>query len=399
MHETGKPPVVIWVNSWAWPNIIGFLKSFQGSGIPVYVAGDAEALSYLRGSLSCAGSIVFDLQDLGARVEQLCDWVARSGVGGRPQLYLLSDVLIDQLLAHRPVLERYFVLATQVDDGIYNIIDKSKCMDIVSAGGYRCPKTVCIDSASHVVEKLQSVVFPVVVKPVGYVNSYGFKVCIARDSGAAVDVLLSLVEKGVSCVVQEYIDGDDSDVYIYLFNRTREGVFFSDTVVRKLSQSPVGAGIMSLGVTVDDAEVVRISRGIVSLFDFWGSGGVELKRCEGELYFIEFNARCEGIHGISLVSGANVVKSMYDYLDSSVVSMNVPASGSYYLDEFSFFMSMRSDPMRYRSLKVILSAVLRGKVYLSLFFLRDPVPFARYTFRTVSVKVHRLLSRKGRRGQ
>jgi len=399
MHESGKPPVVIWVNSWAWPNIVGFLKSFQGSGVPVYVAGDADALGYLRGSLSCAGSIVFDSQAPGARVEQLCNWVTRSGFGARPQLYLLSDMLIDQLLAYKPVLERCFVLATQMDDTIYNIIDKSKCMGIVSAGGYRCPKTVYVDEASHVVERLQGVRFPVVVKPVGYVNSYGFKVCIARDSESAADVLFRLVGKGVSCVVQEYIDGDDSDVYIYLFNRTKEGEFFSDTVVRKLSQSPVGAGIMSLGVTVDDAEVVRISQGIVRLFGFWGSGGVELKRCGGELYFIEFNARCEGIHGISLVSGANVVRSLYDYVDASVVSSTVPVSGSYYLDEFSFFMSMRSDPMRFRNLKVILSAALRGMVYLALFSFRDPVPFIRYALRTVSVKAHRLLSRKGRIGQ
>lgn len=396
MHKAGKSPVVIWVNSWAWPNIIGFLKSFQGSGVPVFVAGDAEALSYLRGSLSCAGCVVFESQDLVARVEQLCNWVARSGFGGRPQLYLLSDMLIDQLLAHKSVLEKCFVLATQLDEEMYKIIDKSKCMDVVSAGGYSCPKTVFIDDASRIVGGLRDIRFPVVVKPVGYVNSFGFKVCVSQDSESAAKVLLRLIEKGVSCVVQEYIGGDDSDVYIYLFNRTREGVFFSDTVVRKLSQSPVGAGIMSLGVTVDDGEVVRIAKGIVGLFDFWGAGGVELKRCNGELYFIEFNARCEGIHGISLVSGANVVKSLYDYLDLFVVSKVAPASGSYYLDEFSFVMSMRSNPMRYRDLKVIISALLRGKVYLALFFMRDPVPFVRYAFRTLSVKAHRLFARQGR---
>jgi len=399
MHESGKSPVVIWVNSWAWPNIIGFLKSFQGCGVPVFVAGEAEALSYLRGSLSCAGCVVFDSQDLAARVEQLCNWVARCGFSCSPQLYLLSDMLIDQLLVHRSVLERHFVLATQIDEGIYNIIDKSKCMDVVSACGYRCPKSIFFDSNLRVGERLQSLQFPIVVKPVGYVDSFGFKVCIARDSESAVELLLHLVEKGVFCVAQEYIGGDDSDVYIYLFNRTKEGGFFSDAVVRKLSQSPVGAGIMSLGVTVDDDEVVRISKEIVGLFGFWGSGGVELKRSNGELYFIEFNARCEGIHGISLVSGANVAKSWYDYLDSSVVSNVVPSPGSYYLDEFSFFMSMRSDPMRFRNLKVILSAVLRGRVYLALFFLRDPVPFVRYALRTVSVKMHRLLSHKGRGGQ
>ena len=67
----------------------------------------------------------------------------------------------------------------------------------------------------------------------------------------------------------------------------------------KTLQSPPGNGIMAIGETQENPELMRICRDFLSRIDYKGIGGLEFKYFNGKYYFIEMSIRIDGFISIS----------------------------------------------------------------------------------------------------
>lgn len=168
-----------------------------------------------------------------------------------------------------------------------------------SEHGLSVPKSKLVNNTVDMDFIEQEFDFPVIIKPVSTrsEDKLGFKtkICERDDFRSYTN---SFVENGHHFLCQEYIPGNDNSVWFYLFVRSHSGKVL-DVMGVKTLQSPPGNGIMAIGETQENPELMRICRDFLSRIDYKGIGGLEFKYFNGKYYFIEMSIRIDGFISIS----------------------------------------------------------------------------------------------------
>ncbi len=163
---------------------------------------------------------------------------------------------------------------------------------------------------------------------------------------------------------QEIIPGNGEQQWSYagLFVGGEPKAAFT---ARRLRQHPPDFGRASTYVeAVFDAEVERESRKVLSLLKYTGLAEVEWKRDarDGQLKFLEVNARCWGWHSLAAKVIGNLPKMLYDQLTGQPVAGATPKYGCRWVKYIT-------------DVPVVLHLLLRREISLAEYFrsIRRPV--------------------------
>jgi predicted ATP-grasp superfamily ATP-dependent carboligase len=180
------------------------------------------------------------------------------------------------------------------------------------------PKTFFLRSKEDVRRVAQELSFPCLVKPHiktrDWMDRTIFKVLKANNLTEFLELYDEYFRTVEGLVVQELIEGPDSNLYSCncYFNRNSEPVV--TFVARKLRQWPPGVGESCLGEECRDdvvlAETLRLFRSV----DYRGLGYLELKRDDrsGKYFIIEPNiGRPTGRSAIAEAGGVELLYTMY----------------------------------------------------------------------------------------
>lgn len=183
--------------------------------------------------------------------------------------------------------------ATPPPEAFLAAYDKRLCMQSCSALGIPCAGSLSNDDAAARLS--QGGDQAVIVKPAFDVSgALGLRrVTTIEDLDAAIRACETLYG---SCVIQEYIPGDDDSLRMVTVVYGDSGRLIGGFSARKLRQHPRGGGVTASGISTRDAALLELVR---PFFDAWrwrGPAEVELKHDarHGTYRLIEINPRFPG---------------------------------------------------------------------------------------------------------
>jgi predicted ATP-grasp superfamily ATP-dependent carboligase len=269
------PPVVVVGESL---NCLGVIRSLAGAGMPVIAATTTR-----RCVVGCSRF---------ARVEQLPGLEGRPLVdgllalgrrlGSRPVLLLGGDRQVAAVSEAREELAPLFRIALPPADRVHVLADKALFQKFAEAHGLPVPRTVVVTGAEGLA-RLSDLVPPLVLKPAdkaqvltGHVDR---AVRVETHAEARV-VAARMCGAAGSVVAQEWIEGDDSDIYFALFACGRDGRITGMFCGRKLVCEPPAVGNTAVCAPAGAAatEVAALAARFVAVAQYRGIGGIEFKR-------------------------------------------------------------------------------------------------------------------------
>ncbi|OBG42603.1 hypothetical protein A5672_11415 [Mycobacterium alsense] len=258
-------------------NALGVVRSLARAGVPVYLVCDTR-LCPAALSRECTVLRVRDVQGPGL-VEGLLSVAGR--IGAKAVLILTSDLQVLKVSrARADLLEHYFVdlpAAPMVDA----LMDKAKFQAYAEEIGLPAPRAVVVD-ADHDERVIDGLSMPVVLKPVDRAVVLGGLERTTRADSHAQARAIARRMRGVapSVVVQEWIEGDDTDIYFTLFVCDRRGRIVALFAGRKILCEPplVGGTALCVAAPEEHETLAALTRTLVTRTHYRGIGGLEFKR-------------------------------------------------------------------------------------------------------------------------
>lgn len=230
----------------------------------------------------------------------------------RVVLYPASDNTVAALARYWDELDGHYVLSWHdCRDEIAKIIQKGCLPSYCDSVGVRYPKTAIIQSDSDVDSCIESLAFPMLVKPNKPASSFKTHICSNKAE------LLNFAKAESSnwpLVVQEWIDGPDSNLYFYNCFLVHGKEHFG-MAGRKVRASPPNLGRATVTETSADPGVCEVSQQLLKAFQISGPVALEFKKDNlGQYWFIEANVgRTEFCVDLPIQAGFNLpyIEFMY----------------------------------------------------------------------------------------
>jgi D-aspartate ligase len=279
-------PVVV-VN--ASLNALGVIRSVARGGMPIYLVTptrrDPAAWSRF---CRCERVRSLDGHDLIAGLISLS-----RRIGQRPVLILTSDAEVETISAFREELAPFFRVSLPSKEMVRTLADKTLFQRFAEAEGFPIPRAIVVSDTSSL-SLLRTLTLPVVIKPGDKTLVLDGRVerAVRADTlehaNTAAGRMLKCAQR---LVVQEWIDGADSDIYFTLFTRDSSSGATTIFSGRKLVCDPPAVGTTAICIAAPEAaaELEAISTQFISRTGYQGIGSLEFKRSResGRIMIIE----------------------------------------------------------------------------------------------------------------
>ena len=380
------------------------MRSLGAQGIPVY------GLTHKRLSA--------------ANVSRFCAGTVRAGADGRPTTDAEGD--LEALLAAGRTLGTGTILMVGSDEWAFFVADHAEALEDVfrfpkvspslvrelatKDGLYRLalehdiptPKIAFPRSAAEAANIAHELQYPVFLKPV-VSRPRGQWMDIAEDA----DSLLAnyrLMEESQSdpnVMFQEYIPGQDADVWMFNGYFDQKGRCLVAFTGQKLRQHPAHMGIATFGICTHNQRVIDTTVRLLSGLGYSGlvDIGYRYDRRDDTYKVLDINPRLGGAFRLFVDrNGLDVARAMYLDLTGRPVPAVLPWEGRRWIKEDADLIALkyyrRLDGLKIRSW---LRSVWRADEGAT-FSLRDPMPFLLALGLLAQQTVTRRWSRRIRRG-
>jgi D-aspartate ligase len=292
---------------------LGVVRSLASADIPVYLASDTR---FCPAGLSrqCTLLRVPDLKGQGL-VDGLLSIAGR--IGEKAVLILSSDLQVLAVSRARAALEAHYFLALPTETMVDVLMDKAKFQAYADEIGLRVPRAVVLDQG-HDERALDVLSMPVVLKPVDRALVVGGVERTTRaDTVAEARAVARRMRRAPSSVVvQEWIDGDDDDIYFTLFVCDGQARIVALFTGRKMICDPplVGSTALCVAATEEHRALAAQTQALVTHSHYHGIGGLEFKRHRrtGQFVVVEPTVgRADWQEEIATLCGVNIPAIAY----------------------------------------------------------------------------------------
>lgn len=233
---------------------------------------------------------------------------------GEPAVLLLTeDRDVEVVSTFREELEHRFRLNLPSKEMVRTLADKTLFQKFAEREGFPVPRAIVLGGVEDL-PLLQVLAPPLVIKPNNFqlVSERGVKRAVRVDTLEQARAVASDMLEGVGgIVVQEWIDGADSDIFFTLFacdSNSRMTALFSG---RKLTCYPreVGSTALCVGVGETGDELAKLSLQFIARVRYKGVGSLEFKRDRrtGKFVIIEPTVgRTDWQEEIATLCGVNI---------------------------------------------------------------------------------------------
>lgn len=233
-------------------------------------------------------------------------------------LFLTEEFDVMRIAAAPTAWQEQFLTYFHVPALAEQLLSKSSCDALALQHGAPVPKTVTVLSRGDL-PALDALQLPCVLKPAERNDAYSrrFQKAYRVDDR---QMLLALLEQmlplQIPLVVQEWIEGADTDLYFNLLYIDESGRLLRSFVGRKTLCWPpaVGGTAACMAAPECHEEVTRISQNFLSSMGFRGMIGIEYKRDfrDGRLYLIEPTVyRTDYQHEVAALNGSDWLHAAY----------------------------------------------------------------------------------------
>lgn len=222
----------------------------------------------------------------------------------KPVLIASADVFVTAIGRFEQALRERFL----VSEGCRlaaELADKDTQYQLAAAHGMPMPRTSIVASMSEVQVFAEHTAFPVVIKPLHFREwqrvpqdhpLHDRKVLIVHDRKELVAGYELATSASPKVVLQEIIQGPDTNKRVYLGHYGSDGIRTGFAVFRELRCSPVAFGPATVSESFPDPDAAAVCDRFLQSISFKGICEIEVKRDarSGQYQLIEANPRLSG---------------------------------------------------------------------------------------------------------
>jgi D-aspartate ligase len=252
MRAAARTPAVV---IGADVNGLGSIRSLGQAGVPVFVLDDDRWHPGMHSRY--AHPVIARGMSGPALVESLLTLRAR--LGHRPMLFMTSDDQVRTISEYRSRLAGAFHLGLPDHSSVCELLHKWSFHRLAESHGFPVPRTIAIRDESDIAA-LAEIRFPAVVKP-GTKDLISSKrsvprACRVTSREEAEALCRKILPTAPDLIVQEWIEGADSDIYFCLQYRAKNGVTVRSFSGRKLRSWPPQTGSTASCVAAPEVEAI-----------------------------------------------------------------------------------------------------------------------------------------------
>ena len=307
-------------------NALGIVRSLGAAGIPLTVI-DTDARSPAMRSRYGNKQVVPSLEG-DSLVDNL---LTLSQTLSEPaMLFVTEEKGVNTISAQRDRLAAAYHLRLPEHERLMQLMHKQGFAELADDCQSPVPKTVYIGEAADL-PQLANLRFPCVFKPAQKNYAYGarFQKAYKVTSAAEVVALYAEIEPVMAdMVAQEWIEGEDDEIYFCLQYIGRDQTLVSSFVGRKIRSWPlrIGGTASCTAAWEFHDELTALTHDFFVKTDFCGMGSMEYKRDsrDGKFYMVEPTAgRTDYQEEVATLNGVNIPLAAYLY---ETQSATVPAT-------------------------------------------------------------------------
>ncbi|HEV7218771.1 MAG TPA: NAD(P)-binding domain-containing protein [Terriglobales bacterium] len=289
---------------------LGVVRSLAGGGMPIFVVdkghGCPAAWSRFARFVNLTSVGGSDL------VKELINLSIR--IGERPVLILTTDADVNTVSAFRKELEPFFRFTLPGPEMVQTLYDKAQFQLLAEREGLSVPRGAILANPSEFA-LIRTLAPPLAIKPADKAplvsSQENDRPVRVEDWDEATVRAAKMMEKAGRLAVQEWIEGDDSDIYFSLFVCSSEGEVLASFAGRKLVCFPPAVGITAVCAAAPemDEELARLTWQFAKRVGYKGIGSLEFKkdRRTGRLLIIEPTVgRIDWQEEIATLCGVNI---------------------------------------------------------------------------------------------
>ena len=288
-----------------------------------------------------------------------------------PALYLSTDQQAVEISERRKELEGLYEILLPDNDLLTNFMEKSKFQITAEENNWPVPKSIIIKNSDDLRHIHEYISYPFIVKPY-LVHSK--KICNDSELERYIQELEDFRYK--SMLVQEWINGDDTDVYVELTLSNKNSELIASVSARKIKQYPTLYGTTTSCVGRNNPETKSLTKEILNKVQMVGYCGLEYKydQHRGKYYIMEPTiGRWDAQIVLTQATGVNLPILMFEILNGR----DRPDTGEqrnnvYWIDEF------RERQVRKETNENKYWYIFKKNRVNVFFDIRDPAPYIRY---------------------
>jgi D-aspartate ligase len=235
-----------------------------------------------------------------------------------PVLFLTQEATVLTVSEHREVIQKHFRISLPQHDILLGLMDKDQFHTLAAKFNAPLPKSLSINTPADI-EGLNQLRFPCILKPAYKNYSYGNrfkKAYVVRSIEEVENLYREISVVMTEMVVQEWIDGNDSDIYFCLQYRDSGPRALLNFVGRKIRSWPPRVGGTASCTIAEQhiADAIELTDHFFSKAGFVGMGGIEYKldHITGKLMMIEPTvSRTDMQHEVATLNGFNLPLVQY----------------------------------------------------------------------------------------
>ena len=364
---------------------IGLVRSLGELGIPVYVGSYYDDnIAYF--SRYCSKKVHFSHSLSRDFVDRL---IALGKEEGRKMVFFSDDDrAVLTFSRHREELAPYYHFNLPDHSLVDAILDKRKFAALAEQAGLPVPRSFMPANEQDALRFASQISYPCILKPshkddwwdprfLTVVGPYR-KAILCEDAAALLETYRKVIQINPTVVMQEYIDGDDLDLYSVNLYVDADQRPIASFIGHKLRVYPIHAGVGSLVETVKDEEIQRTALDAVRKLGLRGHVNIQFKRDRRThaLKIMEMHTRNSLWAYLATGSGLNITAVAYNHM---IGSTSLPKNGLRYGVKWIDFNKDFKALLDYRkSGEWTIGrwlATYRGKKVFHVHSLKDPMPF------------------------
>lgn len=295
-------------------NGLGVTRWLAREGVPVYAVD--KNFNKPSGKTNSAKKIkIRDVEGDGL-IEELIN--LRKKFDDNPVLFVTMEKSLRTVSEHRDKLKDHYRFTMPDHQTLMDLMNKNGVLAMAEKSGIRYPRTLNV-SAPGLIDGAAHFNFPCIFKPSEQNTEYGDEIKKAYKTNN-LDEIKKIYEevsdRVPNMVIQEWIEGNDSDIYFLLEYIDKNGTVVADFPGRKIRSWPPNVGGTASCTSAYELldEMRDATNKYFKAASFVGMGGMEFKKDSrtGELLMIEPTvARTDLQHEVAMVHGINLVYAQY----------------------------------------------------------------------------------------
>jgi D-aspartate ligase len=259
-------------------NGLGVIRSLSQGHMPLFVVETTRQRAacwsrYCRfvGAPSLEGTaLVNTLVELGTRL------------ASRPVLILTSDECVNAISAARSRIETLYRISLPSVETVQALADKSKFQLLAEHEGFRVPRGLAVANINDC-SQIGQLTAPLILKPADktlVLAGIAERAVRADTIAEAEQMARRMLRQAPRLIVQEWIDGPETEIFFSLFSCDRDGRLLGLFPGRKLVCSPPMVGTTAVCAAAPEAaaELTVQTQRFIERVAYRGLGSLEFKR-------------------------------------------------------------------------------------------------------------------------